>query len=112
MDDSPRQILDEEGRLRPGQSVPEGLDAEALRALYALMLRQRLLDDLMLTLQRQGRIGFYGPATGQEAAVFGGVLLRRVLKHFYRAEESIKAGEEAAERALADIAEAVAALSA
>ncbi|MCB9730793.1 MAG: 3-methyl-2-oxobutanoate dehydrogenase [Deltaproteobacteria bacterium] len=35
------------------------------------MLRQRLLDDLMLTLQRQGRIGFYGPATGQEAAVFG-----------------------------------------
>jgi len=30
-----------------------------------------LLDDLMLTLQRQGRIGFYGPATGQEAAVFG-----------------------------------------
>ena len=31
---------------------------------------------------------------------------------FYRAEESIKAGEEAAERALADIAEAVAALSA
>lgn len=34
------------------------------------------------------------------------------LFEFYRAEESIKAGEEAAERALADIAEAVAALSA
>ncbi|MCA9713175.1 MAG: AAA family ATPase [Myxococcales bacterium] len=28
-------------------------------------------------------------AMAQEAAVFGGVLLRRVLKHFYRAEESI-----------------------
>ncbi len=34
------------------------------------------------------------------------------LFEFYRAEESIKAGEEAAERALADIAEAVASLSA
>lgn len=34
------------------------------------------------------------------------------LFEFYRAEESIRAGEEAAERALADIAEAVAALSA
>jgi NTE family protein len=34
------------------------------------------------------------------------------LFEFYRAEESIKAGEEAAERALADIAESIAALSA
>lgn len=34
------------------------------------------------------------------------------LFEFYRAEEAIKAGEEAAERALADIAEAVSALSA
>jgi NTE family protein len=34
------------------------------------------------------------------------------LFEFYRAEESIKAGEEAAERALADVAEAVASLSA
>lgn len=67
----PRQILDEEGRLVAGSSVPEGLSADDLRELYRLMLRQRLLDDLMLTLQRQGRIGFYGPATGQEAAVFG-----------------------------------------
>jgi pyruvate dehydrogenase E1 component alpha subunit len=67
----PRQILDEEGRLVPGAAVPDGLADDDLRELYRLMLRQRLLDDLMLTLQRQGRIGFYGPATGQEAAVFG-----------------------------------------
>ncbi len=66
-----RQILDEEGRLVPGAAVPDGLADDDLRELYRLMLRQRLLDDLMLTLQRQGRIGFYGPATGQEAAVFG-----------------------------------------
>ncbi|MEZ4266921.1 MAG: thiamine pyrophosphate-dependent dehydrogenase E1 component subunit alpha [Myxococcota bacterium] len=68
---APRQILDEDGHLVAGASVPEGLGDDDLRELYRLMLRQRLLDDLMLTLQRQGRIGFYGPATGQEAAVFG-----------------------------------------
>jgi pyruvate dehydrogenase E1 component alpha subunit len=68
---APRQILTEAGRLAPGAAVPDGLADDDLRELYRLMLRQRLLDDLMLTLQRQGRIGFYGPATGQEAAVFG-----------------------------------------
>ncbi len=32
------------------------------------MLRIRTLDERMMTLQRQGRIGFYGACTGQEAA--------------------------------------------
>ncbi len=35
------------------------------------MLKLRLLDGRMLSLQRQGRIGFYGTATGQEAAITG-----------------------------------------
>jgi pyruvate dehydrogenase E1 component alpha subunit len=35
------------------------------------MVRLRLLDQRMLTLQRQGRIGFYGTATGEEAAIIG-----------------------------------------
>jgi pyruvate dehydrogenase E1 component alpha subunit len=30
-----------------------------------------MLDQRMLTLQRQGRIGFYGTATGEEAAIIG-----------------------------------------
>ena len=68
---APLRILDEEGRLVDGASVPEGIDEGALRDLLRLMVRQRLLDELMLRVQRQGRIGFYGPATGQEAAVFG-----------------------------------------
>ncbi|HSP07565.1 MAG TPA: thiamine pyrophosphate-dependent dehydrogenase E1 component subunit alpha [Acidobacteriota bacterium] len=41
--------------------------------LYSEMLRLRLLDQRMLTLQRQGRIGFYGTTTGEEAAVIGSV---------------------------------------
>lgn len=41
--------------------------AEALR-LYRAMVRIRVVDDRMMTLQRQGRVGFYGACTGQEAA--------------------------------------------
>jgi pyruvate dehydrogenase E1 component alpha subunit/2-oxoisovalerate dehydrogenase E1 component alpha subunit len=43
--------------------------ARALRlALYRDMRRVRRVDERMTLLQRQGRIGFYGSCTGQEAA--------------------------------------------
>lgn len=42
-------------------------DADAL-AMLKSMVRLRAVDERMLALQRQGRIGFYGAATGQEAA--------------------------------------------
>ena len=35
--------------------------------MYREMLRLRILDERMMRLQRQGRVGFYGAATGQEA---------------------------------------------
>ncbi|HZY69738.1 MAG TPA: thiamine pyrophosphate-dependent enzyme [Thermoplasmata archaeon] len=45
-----------------------GADAPAfLERAYRWMLLGRTLDQRMLALQRQGRVGFYGPATGQEA---------------------------------------------
>src|SRR4029077_1450509 len=44
------------------------LSAEQLKKLYRAMLRIRTLDERMITLQRQGRVGFYGACTGQEAA--------------------------------------------
>ncbi len=44
---------------------------EFLRSLYRGMVRLRLVDARMLVLQRQGRIGFYGQCTGQEAAIVG-----------------------------------------
>lgn len=37
-------------------------------AMLRSMVRLRAIDERMLALQRQGRIGFYGAATGQEAA--------------------------------------------
>ncbi len=62
------QILDLEGRaMGPVPEIPAG---DRVR-LYRHMVRMRVLDQRMLSLQRQGRIGFYGTATGQEAAVTG-----------------------------------------
>jgi pyruvate dehydrogenase E1 component alpha subunit len=51
---------------------PELVDSQPLaRRLLEGMLRIRVIDGRMLKLQRQGRIGFYGAATGQEASVVG-----------------------------------------
>ena len=52
-------------------SATKLLEKAELIRLYSEMLRLRLLDQRMLTLQRQGRIGFYGTTTGEEAAVIG-----------------------------------------
>ena len=41
------------------------------RGLFEGMLKIRVTDARMMALQRQGRIGFYGEAMGQEAAVVG-----------------------------------------
>jgi pyruvate dehydrogenase E1 component alpha subunit len=45
------------------REIPLGVRLDFYRAL----LRIRLLDERMQALQRQGRIGFYGSCTGQEA---------------------------------------------
>jgi pyruvate dehydrogenase E1 component alpha subunit len=66
-----RRFVDEEGNL-VGAPDPSALlpDAEVLR-LYRLMALNRALDERMITLQRQGRIGFYIGSIGEEATVFG-----------------------------------------
>jgi pyruvate dehydrogenase E1 component alpha subunit len=69
----PHQILREDGSVVDENLVPL-LPDETLLQLYREMLRLRTLDDRMLTLQRQGRISFYGAAQGQEAAVMGSAL--------------------------------------
>jgi pyruvate dehydrogenase E1 component alpha subunit/2-oxoisovalerate dehydrogenase E1 component alpha subunit len=42
---------------------------EQLLDIHRAMLTTRLMDDRMLKLQRQGRVGFAGSSTGQEAAI-------------------------------------------
>ncbi|HMG56171.1 MAG TPA: thiamine pyrophosphate-dependent enzyme [Kofleriaceae bacterium] len=48
-----------------------GLDRALARRLFEGMVRIRVTDTRMMALQRQGRIGFYGEAVGQEAAIVG-----------------------------------------
>lgn len=62
------QILQPDGTL--AGRAPDLAD-EDFRRMYHAMLRIRLVDERMLALQRQGRIGFYGEARGEEAAVVG-----------------------------------------
>jgi pyruvate dehydrogenase E1 component alpha subunit len=47
------------------------LEPTELRRLYKTMLASRRLDERCLMLQRQGRMGTYGPSKGQEAASLG-----------------------------------------
>lgn len=62
------QILSKEGRLVGDR--PDLSDAQ-LKELFVHMLRIRCLDGRMLKLQRAGRIGFVGTATGLEASQVG-----------------------------------------
>src|SRR4051794_39403246 len=51
-------------------NAPE-TDPALLTRIYREMKRLRALDERMLTIQRQGRIGFYGESKGQEATPIG-----------------------------------------
>jgi len=59
------QILDEHGNL--DESLEPQLSPEQLLRLYRVMWLAREGDQRMLKLQRQGRVGTFGPTTGQEA---------------------------------------------
>ncbi len=60
------EILGPEGDVDP--ELDPKLDRDQLLGMYRAMLVARQYDQRMLKLQRQGRIGTFGPATGQEAA--------------------------------------------
>jgi 2-oxoisovalerate dehydrogenase E1 component alpha subunit len=64
------QVVDDEGAPLEGGAEVALSDAEVLR-LYRGMVQNRALDERMITLQRQGRIGFYIGSIGEEATVFG-----------------------------------------
>jgi pyruvate dehydrogenase E1 component alpha subunit/2-oxoisovalerate dehydrogenase E1 component alpha subunit len=63
------QLVDGSGEANP-EDV-SGISRELAVAIYRGMLSIRVVDRRMMALQRQGRIGFYGEALGQEAAVVG-----------------------------------------
>jgi pyruvate dehydrogenase E1 component alpha subunit/2-oxoisovalerate dehydrogenase E1 component alpha subunit len=58
-------VLREDGSADP--ATDPTLPSEVLLSGYRHMRRLRALDARMILLQRQGRVGFYGACTGQEA---------------------------------------------
>jgi pyruvate dehydrogenase E1 component alpha subunit len=68
-------ILDADGNLDVG--LEPALTPEELRRLHRAMVLGRRLDERMVRLQRQGRIGTFAPIKGQEAAQMGSVFTLR-----------------------------------
>jgi pyruvate dehydrogenase E1 component alpha subunit/2-oxoisovalerate dehydrogenase E1 component alpha subunit len=63
------QILRPDGTL--AGDAPDVLDRALATRIHRGMLLIRIMDERLLALQRQGRIGYYGEARGQEAAIVG-----------------------------------------
>src|SRR6476646_9220021 len=61
------QILNEEGQVVNEAAMPE-LSDEQLEDLMRRMVYTRILDQRSISLNRQGRLGFYAPTAGQEAS--------------------------------------------
>ncbi len=59
------------------QSFEPKISIENLKRMYEAMVLTRLFDIKSLNLQRQGRIGFYVPCLGQEAAQVGSAVVMR-----------------------------------
>jgi len=68
--DEPVRILDEDGQVRDGVSVPDLGDTELVE-MYEEMRLARHLDERAISLQRQGRLGTYPSLAGQEGAQIG-----------------------------------------
>ncbi|MEK9197617.1 pyruvate dehydrogenase (acetyl-transferring) E1 component subunit alpha [Ureibacillus sp. 179-F W5.1 NHS] len=61
------QILNEEGKIVNEDAVPDLTDEELVE-LMTRMVYTRILDQRSISLNRQGRLGFYAPTAGQEAS--------------------------------------------
>ncbi|MEE1131876.1 MAG: pyruvate dehydrogenase (acetyl-transferring) E1 component subunit alpha [Caryophanon sp.] len=61
------QILNEEGEIVNEAEMPQ-LSDEQLVELMTRMVYTRVLDQRSISLNRQGRLGFYAPTAGQEAS--------------------------------------------
>lgn len=73
--DDLRRVLDDDGNVVPGAQYPQVAD-ERLRELYKTLLLVRIMDERMMRLQRQGRLGFYMMSTGEEATHLAVAALR------------------------------------
>src|SRR5262249_56669576 len=78
-------ILDADGPL--DAKLEPKISPDDLKRLYRTFILARRFDERMLRLQRQGRIGTFGPTKGHEAAVLGSAYALRAsdwLVPYYR----------------------------
>jgi pyruvate dehydrogenase E1 component alpha subunit len=73
--DDLRRVLDDDGKPLPGARIPNIPDA-TLAKVFDIMMLTRIMDDRMMRLQRQGRLGFYMKSIGEEASHFAVAPLR------------------------------------
>lgn len=59
-------VMDETGKV--DEKLMPSLNEKQIKEIYELMVKARFLDDKMLSLQRQGRIGTFAQIKGQEAS--------------------------------------------
>ncbi|MED4353029.1 pyruvate dehydrogenase (acetyl-transferring) E1 component subunit alpha [Schinkia azotoformans] len=64
------QVLNEEGQIVNQEAMP-ALSDDQLKELMRRMVYTRVLDQRSISLNRQGRLGFYAPTAGQEASQLG-----------------------------------------
>lgn len=64
------QVLNEEGQIVNEEAMPD-LSDDQLKELMNRMVYTRVLDQRSISLNRQGRLGFYAPTAGQEASQLG-----------------------------------------
>lgn len=71
----PLRVLLEDGKLDPEHDPKLSLDQ--LVKLYEHLVLTRVTDERLVTLQRQGRIGFHIGSLGEEAAIIGSAFAMR-----------------------------------
>lgn len=68
-DDEVFTVIGPDGKADP--ATDPRLDTDLVRRLYEAMVRTRLVDEQLVKLQRQGRIGFHIGSLGEEATILG-----------------------------------------
>lgn len=63
-------VLSPDGEIVNEEAMPK-LDDDQLKELMRRMVFTRVWDQRAISLQRQGRLGFYAPVSGQEASMIG-----------------------------------------
>jgi pyruvate dehydrogenase E1 component alpha subunit len=84
------RVMDDEGRVVHPERDPL-MSGDELRAVHRTIVLLRLLDERMLRLQRQGRLGFYMTSTGEEATHVGAAHALRISDWLYPAYREIGA---------------------